>query len=381
MINCFTLLFVSLASLLMPARAELVFVGDAMQHQSQLDAARTASGAYDYSGYFSAVEPYIKSADFAVANLETPLGGKPYSGYPMFCSPDAYARALKDAGFDFLLTANNHMLDRRDRGLKRTVSTLDSLGIPHVGVYANSAERNKKLPMIVNVNGFRIAMLNYTYGTNGINIQGDVVVDYMNYPDIERDVAEARKAGAELVCVCLHWGEEYHLLPTVQQKRLADKLTDLGVDMIIGGHPHVIEPMEMRLSKRGNPVFLVYSLGNFISGMRTTDTRGGAMVRVVLERDSLGVAKVSDATYRLVFVVPPGHGKSNYSLLPAESPGPKSTEAWRKGFWHNAKKIFDRHNVNVPIDTLPIDSYAPSGELGTKWPKKIRKTVCRLKNK
>lgn len=358
MINCLTLLFVSLATLLMPARAELVFVGDAMQHQSQLDAARCHGGSYDYSDYFTSIEPYIKSADFAVANLEAPLGGRPYSGYPMFCAPDAYAEALKKAGFDLLLTANNHMLDRRDRGLRRTVAILDSLGISHVGVYANPAERKKKLPMIVNVKGFRIAMLNYTYGTNGIGIQGDVVVDYMKYSDIERDVAAARNAGAELICVCLHWGEEYHLLPTIWQKQLADKLTDLGVDMIIGSHPHVIEPMEIRTNKNGKPVFLVYSLGNFISGMRTTDTRGGAMARVSLERDSVGRAKVTGASYRMVFVVPQGHGKKNFHLIPAENPGPQSTEGWRKGFWNNAKRIFDKYNINVPIDTLPITSYS-----------------------
>lgn len=358
MINCLTLLFVSLASLLMPARAELVFVGDAMQHQSQLDAARCADGTYDYSDYFAAIEPYIKSADFAVANLEAPLGGKPYSGYPMFCAPDAYATALKDAGFDFLLTANNHMLDRRDRGLRRTIATLDSLGIPNVGVYNSASERAEKLPLIVDVKGFRIAMLNYTYGTNGITVQGDVVVDYMKYPDIERDVMAARRAGAELVCVCLHWGEEYHLLPTVWQKQLADKLTDLGVDMIIGGHPHVIQPMEMRSNKEGKPVFLVYSLGNFISGMRTTDTRGGAMVRVSLERDSVGKAQVAGASYRLVFVVPPGNGKKNYHLIPAETSGPQTTEGWRKGFWNNARRIFDKHNINVPIDTFSVASYS-----------------------
>lgn len=275
----------------------------------------------------------------------------------MFCALDAYAEALINAGFDFFLTANNHMLDRRDKGLRRTLSVLDSLNVPYVGVYADSQHRDSLLPKIVYVKGFRIAMLNYTYGTNGIPVQGDVVVDYIDYPLIERDVLKAREFGAEIVCVSLHWGEEYRLLPSVYQKRLADKLTDLGVDLIIGSHPHVIQPMEMRHDKNGKPVFLVYSLGNFISGMRTVDTRGGALARVILERDSLGVARVGDASYRMVFTVPPGHGKNNYHLIPAEHSGPQTVESWRKGFYNNAIRVFDRHNFKVSADTIPISGY------------------------
>lgn len=357
MIHCITLLFVSLASLLFPSRVEMVFVGDAMQHQSQLDAARTDEGDYDYSDYFAAVEPYVQSADLAVVNLETPLGGKSYSGYPMFCAPDAYATALKNAGFDLFLMANNHILDRRDRGLKRTVAVLDSLGVGHIGAYLSQADRSERLPMIMEVKGFSVAFLNYTYGTNGITIQGDVVVDYIDYAAIERDVALARTAGAEIVCVCLHWGDEYKLLPNSHQKRLADKLVDLGVDLVIGGHPHVIQPMEMRQNKSGGNSLIVYSLGNFISGMRTIDTRGGAMVRVVLERHPSGVAMVADASYRTVFTVPPGYGERNYHLIGGETPAPGAVESWRRGFWSNAKKVFDKHNVNVPLDTLPLSSY------------------------
>lgn len=357
MIHGLTLLFVSLASLLLPAKAEMVFAGDAMQHQSQLDAARTSNGGYDYSDYFAAIEPYIQSADMAVVNLETPLGGKPYSGYPMFCAPDDYAKALKDAGFDFFLTANNHMLDRRDRGLRRTIGVLDSLGVESIGIYNSKESRSAQLPKIVNVKGFKVGMLNYTYGTNGITIQGNVVVDYIDHSLIERDVAQARAGGAEIVCVCLHWGEEYHLLPTAGQKRLADRLTKLGVDLIIGGHPHVIQPMELRDNPRGKKSLVVYSLGNFISGMRTTDTRGGALVRVSLERDSLGEARVTDASYRMVFTVPPGYDRRNYHLIPAECTAPSGAEGMRKGFWNNAKRVFDRHNIRVPLDTLAIARY------------------------
>lgn len=144
------------------------------------------------------------------------------------------------------------------------------------------------------------------------------MVDRINLDKIRSDADDARKAGAELIAACLHWGEEYTLLPVKSQKALADSLTAMGIDMIIGSHPHVIEPMEMRRnSHSGRPVFLCYSLGNFISGMRTADTRGGAMVKVTLSRDSLGNAIVSDASYRLVFTVSPSMGTPNFKLVDA----------------------------------------------------------------
>ena len=165
----FSTLLISVASLLLGSgHATLVFAGDAMQHQSQLDNSRRPDGSFDYSHYFSAIEPYIKSADYAVVNLETPIGQKGYSGYPMFCAPAAYAKVLGDAGFDMLLTANNHTLDRRDRGLRHTYAVLDSLGVDHIGTYPSPAERNATLPFIRDINGFKVAFLNYTYGTNGI---------------------------------------------------------------------------------------------------------------------------------------------------------------------------------------------------------------------
>ena len=300
--------------------ATLVFAGDAMMHQAQIDAARRDDGSYDYSQCFAEIAPIVKEADYAVVNLETPLGVSGFSGYPCFNAPVSYAAGLRDAGFDLFLTANNHTLDRRDHGLRHTVYALDSLGIPHVGTYPDSAYRSGALPMIKNVKGFRIGFLHYTYGTNGITVQGDVVVDYIDRNKIADDVEAARKAGAELVVAAMHWGEEYTLLPVKSQKQLADYLLSLGVDMIIGGHPHVVQPFEMRRNPRtGRNALLVYSLGNLISNMKTRDTRGGAIAEVKLKRDSLGVATVSDARYHLVFTVPPSAGQRDFKVFPADS--------------------------------------------------------------
>lgn len=349
----------SLASLLMSGdSATIVFAGDAMQHQRQLDAARRSDGTYDYSPCFSEIAPYISAADYAVVNLETPLGGAPYSGYPMFCTPDSYLDALTDAGFDFFLGANNHALDRRDRGVRRTIDQFESRGLPYAGIYRNRAHRDSVTPTVVDVNGFKIGLLNYTYGTNGITIQGDVVVDPIDMGLIEKDVRRTREAGAELIALCIHWGDEYRLLPNASQKRLADRIAALGVEMIIGSHPHVIEPFEFRENTDGNGrnTLVVYSLGNFISAMRTTDTRGGATVRARLGRDAEGRAIVAGADYRLFFTVAPSARGENFRLVPAETPvaGNPTAEAQRKAFEASAEKIFSRHNVGVGRDTSPI---------------------------
>lgn len=348
--------FLSLLSMLIPQdSAEIVFAGDAMQHQRQIDAARQKDGSLDYGTYFTALRPYIESADFAVVNLETPLGGAPYSGYPMFCAHDNYVDALTEAGFDLMLSANNHILDRRDRGVRRTIRTFEDKGVPWLGVYRNRAHRDSILPMIRDINGFKIGFLNYTYGTNGISKTSDIEIDYIDRALIASDVRKAREKGAELIAVCIHWGEEYKLLPNTAQKSLAKYLRDLGVELIIGGHPHVIQPMELRLNeKTGRPCLTVYSLGNFISAMRTTDTRGGAMARIKLARDIFGRAYVREASYRLVFTEP-GSADGKFRLLPAESRElHPSMETYRKGFVRNAVGIFDRHNVNVPRDTTAI---------------------------
>lgn len=283
--------------------ATLLFAGDAMMHQAQIDASRTPGG-HDFSECFAEVKPMIEAADFAVVNLEAPLGGKPYSGYPCFSAPDEYPRALSDAGFDLFLLANNHILDRRDRGLHRTILHLDSLQIPHIGAYHDPAARDSIVPKILTVKGFKVGFLNYTYGTNGIKLQGPAIVDYIDTAQIRRDILKTRTVGAELIAVCIHWGDEYRLQPNAAQKSLAEKLISMGADMVLGGHPHVVQPLEIRRNGSGRRVVVAYSLGNFISNMKTTDTRGGAVVQVILQRDSAGRAEVAGADFSLVFTEP-----------------------------------------------------------------------------
>lgn len=336
-------------------KVEIVFAGDAMQHSAQIDAARNADGSFSYDECFAEIKPYISNADYAVVNLETPLGGRPYTGYPCFSAPDSYLTALTNAGFDLMLAANNHTLDRRDKGLLRTIQQMEMQKTDYIGIYRDNIHREQHLPFIKNINGFKIAFLNYTYGTNGITIQKDVIVDYINKNVIKNDIDRARQSGAELIAVCIHWGDEYRLLPNSSQKEMANYLCQLGVDMIIGGHPHVIQPMELRYNPHTEKnTLLVYSLGNFISNMKTRDTRGGAILKVNISRSITGKASIDSASYRLVFTIPPGNGNRNFRLVPAEKHVSGTWATQCRQFINAAEDIFNRHNLNIRRDTTTI---------------------------
>lgn len=339
-----------------PAEATLVFVGDAMQHQAQIDRAKElgSGGEYDYSDCFTLITPVIQAADYAVVNLETPLGGGKggYTGFPCFSAPDAFAAALKEAGFDLFLTANNHTLDRGDAGLRRTLQVLDSLKVDHTGTFHDKGERSKLSPLIRRVNGINIAFLNYTYGTNGIEAKQGAEVALLDTTQIKTDIQAARKAGAELVVVMPHWGVEYVLQENGTQRALAQFMIDHGADLIIGSHPHVIQPMKVVHSDKHNKdVLVVYSLGNFISNMKTGDTRGGALVTAVVQRDGEGNTSFKCATYDTFYAAKPdGSARSNFRVIPSWETGsiPSSQMGWWHTFNNSARRVFNASNVNVP---------------------------------
>lgn len=332
-------LFISLWSLINGVdEAELVFAGDAMMHQAQINAARTPDGTYDFSECFDQIAPYVMSADFAVVNLETPVYKAPYSGYPCFNSPASYLDALADAGFDLFLTANNHCLDRRDAGLRATIDSLDARHLLHIGTYKNQAARDSLCPLIRDINGIKIAFLNYTYGTNGISVQTDAVVNLIDTVAMKADIEKAKAAQPDIIIACVHWGIEYQLFQHRQQEQVAQFLNDQGVRLIIGGHPHVVQPVifsEGRLT--------VYSLGNFISGMKTTDTRGGMLLRVKLRRESDGEVQIVDPTYRLVYTEP-ATANHNFRLVYPDA----SDDARADAFSRSARKVLNSRNINVP---------------------------------
>lgn len=334
--------------------ATLLFAGDAMQHQAQLDQALSEGGGtrHDYSECFRWIAPAITEADYAVVNLEVPLGGGPrYSGYPCFSAPDSYAQALADAGFDMMLTANNHCLDSGMKAARRTIRALDSLGIDHIGTYHDAADREAKVPFVKTINGIRFGFLNYTYGTNGIPARDGMEVAYIDRDRMAREMRATREAGAEILVVTMHWGIEYVLRENAIQRELADFLIKNGADMVIGSHPHVIQPMKMvRDESRGQDVPVVYSLGNFISNMKTGDTRGGAYMRVRVERDEDGKARVKWADYDTFFCAKPTGAGSNFTVIPSDRTD--LIPAAQLGHWQifnrAASKVFDAENVGIP---------------------------------
>ena len=268
-----------------PQRLTLLFVGDLMQHQAQIDAARRSDGTYDYSHCFGLVEEHISRADLAIGNLEVTLGGEPYRGYPQFSAPDEYLTALKEAGFDILATANNHSLDRHRRGLERTLTLIDSAQLMAVGTYRNSEDRNKRYPLIVEKNGLRIALLCVTYGTNGIAATAPNIVNSLDRNELAADIRRARALRPDAIIALVHWGDEYQRYPNARQRDLARWLIDEGVDHVIGSHPHVVQPIELVASNEyPTRHAVVYSLGNYVSNMSIAHGDVGLAVELTLEK-------------------------------------------------------------------------------------------------
>jgi poly-gamma-glutamate capsule biosynthesis protein CapA/YwtB (metallophosphatase superfamily) len=272
------------------SRVSLLFAGDIMGHNEQITGARdTTNGTYNYEPTFRFVKPLIDRADIAVANLEVTLAGPPFSGYPQFSSPDALAVAAKDAGFDVLIQANNHALDRGASGFKRTLHVLDSLQITHTGTFYDSTDRRLRYPLILEKNNIRIALLNYTYGTNGLEIPSPYIINRIDSDIINQDLIKARQASPDYVVVTIHWGLEYERFANAQQKKLASFMLSHGADVIIGSHPHVVQPVELIYSADSTVnQLVVYSLGNYVSNQRAQYKDGGIMFKLNLVKTPSG---------------------------------------------------------------------------------------------
>ncbi|MDR2956321.1 MAG: CapA family protein [Prevotella sp.] len=295
------LLFISCFCLAQERKVSLLFAGDAMQHKDQLNVAKTSDG-YDYSSYFGYVEEEVKQADIAVVNLEVTLPGENYTGYPRFGSPDEFAVSLKEAGFDVFLTANNHILDKGKRGLERTVRVLDSLKVKHTGVFVDSLKRDLYYPLMMIKNGIRIAMLNYTYDTNGYTPAAPNIVNYIDKKQMLKDIQSAKQMRADIIIANIHWGVEYVLKHNKEQKEIADFLINNGVRLVIGGHPHVVQPIDIQKDSCDIKNIVVYSMGNYISNMKPVNTRGGMMVKIDISKNGDEAVKIDSCHYSLVWV-------------------------------------------------------------------------------
>lgn len=265
-----------------PPSITLAMVGDMLMHERVMESGLQEDGSYEFGHLFQHVEDRIQAADIALVNQETILGGTDMglTGYPSFNSPYELGVAEVEAGFDVILHATNHALDKGKKGAMNCMDFWEEQypDIPYLGI--NETQEQRDSIYIYEQEGMKLAILNYTYGTNGINMPADMpyLVDYL---DKEKVVAELQLANelADFTIVCPHWGNEYYLGVSSEQKRWTKIFLENGVDLVIGTHPHVIEPVEWVEDDAGNRMLVYYSLGNFVNG--TSGTGEGVMNRCV----------------------------------------------------------------------------------------------------
>jgi poly-gamma-glutamate capsule biosynthesis protein CapA/YwtB (metallophosphatase superfamily) len=269
----------------------LIFAGDIMMHQSQIDAAERKDGTYDFSSVFQYVSPLLKEADLVIGNLELTLPGKsPYAGYPNFRSPDTLAHTLLKAGFDILVTSNNHSNDAKTDGIVHTIEALHRKGIISTGTFVDSSDRAERYPLVIEKKGFRIGLLNYTYGTNDPNVPEPCIVNLIDTLQIKDDLKALQKKEPDIIIAFMHWGDEYHLDENEKQQHLTWMLFKSGVDLVIGAHPHVAQPVKLLHEYHLDGLrqgLVAYSLGNAVSGQVRANTDMGLLLEVTYRRDLL----------------------------------------------------------------------------------------------
>ena len=362
----------------------LLFLGDIMGHGPQIKSAWNDSlKKYDYNEVFEPVEDIISSVDFAVANLEVTLAGPPFDGYPQFSSPDELAEACKNNGIDVLVTANNHSCDRGSMGIVRTNRVLDSLEILHTGTFSNQQNRDSLNLLVLEKENIRIGLLNYTYGTNGIPFHAPTYVNLLDSSLIKKDLKFARTKNLDKLIVFVHWGAEYQDQPNLYQKNFNQFFKRQGVDIVIGSHPHVVQPMHY--IKNNDKEFLtVYSLGNFVSNQRDFRKDGGVMFRCsIVKRDK---ASISDREYILTWVNKfYKNEKWHYEVLPCSNKtygeeyfSRNEDYAKMQVYSDHAKNLFSDYNINIqegfPYPKIHLQKHEPQelrNQKNTKWIKKL----------
>ena len=318
--------------------AEINFVGDLMCHSTQFNYAHVKDDSFDFNGTFSEIKKYLRDADFTIGNFETVLAGKKkfYSGYPFFNAPDDFLLAIKEAGFDFLVNANNHAIDKGARGVERTIKKMDELGINHTGTYLSQHDRDSI--RVFNINGIHLAILSYSYSTNGIPLPKGrkYIINLIDYDLIEKDIAKARNKGVDIVLVYFHFGEEYQREPNSYQKEVLNNTINAGADIIIGSHPHVVQPVDYFKTNKANldTGFVAYSLGNFISNQRWRYSDAGVMLKIKVSKNILtDSVYLSDVSYLPTWVFKGKTKKGReYIILP-------SSKSYEDSFYSYLSKL------------------------------------------
>ena len=369
--------------------ATILSTGDLLMHKKVINSGKQEDGSYDFESIFRYIAPYTGKADYAVANLETTLCGTDkgfaYSGNPKFNCPDALVDSARDAGFDMLLTANNHSMDTTIVGYKRTLEVVREKGLATLGTYLTPDEQKWTM---LDINGIKIGVMCFCY-SDGFAPNGNPVLNYNEVPEpgllsyftydklpefyaqVQTYLDEMKAAGVEATLVYMHWGEEYKLSANKDQQAMAQKLCDMGIDAIVGSHPHVLEPVDLLQSTTdpGHATVVLYSLGNAVSNQRkeemttltTGETEDGALFSVTF-------AKYPDGTVCLdaVELIPTwvnmhaNSGKTEYNIIPLDV---SIATQWQERFSLtdvqilNAKASLNRTNQIVSQGLEKVQSY------------------------
>lgn len=292
-----------------PITFTLTSLGDTLCHNTQYwDAYNSKTDEYDFSYAYEDIKNYTLSSDITIGSLETTFAGKEkgYSNYPTFNTPDSLATALKDIGVDVVSLAGNHALDYGYTGLCRTIDVFNNIGLSHLGTYKTAEDQEKIL--IKDVKGVKIAFINYTYGTNGIPLPSgkDFCVNLIDKDFIKKQINQAKEQNVDMIVACMHWGTEYRTTANSEQKDLANFLFENGVDVILGNHPHVLEPMEKKTitlqDGTTKDVFVVYALGNFTADQRDEITRDSAILNLTITKNSDSKISIDKVNYVPIYM-------------------------------------------------------------------------------
>lgn len=312
---------------------KVVFIGDVMQHGNQIRSAYIPgtdpanASSYNYSHAFKYFKGRFKAADLAVANMEFPIGLPPYSGYPQFSAPETIAFEAIGSGIGLVSIANNHLADKGAEGIESTLTVYEKLGVHYTGAYTSDSQEEIDNPKIIELNGIKIAFINFTYGTNGYPVPAPYVVNRMDSTKVKEVISRAKERGAELIVALPHWGNEYELYPSAKQKAWSKMLFNNGVRVIIGSHPHVPQTAEIHLSKSLQPrqygkidKMVFYSLGNYISNQSIPDwSQLGMLVEIeIIKNRQSGEVTLSGAEYEYIWCFKKDEFAPDYTVVPVK---------------------------------------------------------------
>ena len=342
-------------------RARFLFIGDIMVHDQQLDAARRKDGTYDFTPSFRRIKPVFEG-EFLVGNLETVFAGTGkklrYAGFPFFNTPDVFTENLTvDLGVDLLTLANNHIFDRGANGARRTVAVLNSADIPCIGLGLDDVPSNDAI--ILDNNGIRTAFINHSYGSNEWPKSSDVHLNVYGEADIVQSMSRARALSPDVIIALFHWGNEYHYKPNVHQKKAADIAMREGATLVVGTHPHVLQPVEVIVSEDVKAV--AWSLGNFVSFQRTRPRERSIILSAEFVKTE-GTTRLSRLSIAPLYVIAPGSKRTEVTYAGSNETLIKTLnfEGLSKSQVNNlraigrsvneflgAQKVFDENGFNV----------------------------------